>query len=69
MDNRDGVARILESPRNYSAPDVADSIHRRVIRFIKFRRAEQSIDESIVEFDMLRRRAESKMEMGAGFLE
>ena len=31
--------------------------------------AEQSIDESVAEFDLLQRRAESKMETGEGFPE
>ena len=34
---------------------------------MQFRRAGQPIDEFIAEFDLLRRKAESKMETGAGY--
>ena len=34
---------------------------------MRSRRSDQSIDEYIVEHDLLRQKAESKMETGAGF--
>ena len=69
LDNQEGVARILEVLRNYFAPEAADAIYRQVMRFTQYRRAEQPADEFIVEFDLLRRKAESKMGMGTGFPE
>ena len=69
LDNQDGVGRILGILRNYFAPDAADAIHRQVVRFTHFRRAEQPIDEYIAEFDLLRRKSAPKMEAGAGFPE
>ena len=60
--DQDGVAGILGVPRDCSAPDAADAIHQQGMRFTHFRRAEQSIDEFVVEFDHLRRKAESKMD-------
>ena len=66
LGNHDGVGRILEILRNYFDPEAVDAIHQQASRFTKFRRAEQSSDEFIVEFDLLTRRAESKMGMGQG---
>ena len=39
------------------------------MRFMHLRRTGQSIDELIAEFDLLRRKAESKAGMGPGFPE
>ena len=69
LDNQHGVARILDILRNYFAPDAADAIHQKVVRFTHFRRAEQSIDTCTAEFDLLRRTAASKLNMGPGFAE
>ena len=41
----DGVAKILGIPRNYFAPEAADAIHQRVMRYMRLRRTDQSIDE------------------------
>ena len=69
LDNQDGVARTLEVPRNYFAPEAADAIYQRLMRFMRHRRAAQPVDEFIVEFDPLRSKAESEMDMGTGFPE
>ena len=66
LDSSDGVSKILDILRNYFAPEAVDAIHQRVMRFMRFRRTDQSIDEYIAKFDLLSRKAESKMEMGAG---
>ena len=65
--NQDGVAGAPEILRKYFAPEAADAICHQVMRFMQFRRAGQSIHECIVEFDLLRREAESKVEVGDGF--
>ena len=68
-DHQDGVARIMEIPRSSSVPAAADAIRQQVMKFLYHRRPDQSIREYIVEFDLLRRAAESKMRMGAGLPE
>ena len=55
--------------RNCFAPEAADAIRHQVTRYVRFRGADQSIDEYIAEYDLLRRKAESEMEMGAGYPE
>ena len=51
LDGRGGVARILEILRSYFAPEAADAIYQQAIRFTQYRRADQSIDEFVAEFD------------------
>ena len=64
-----GVARILGILSNYFGPEAADATHQQVTRFMEYRLMYQSIDEFVAKFDLLRRKAGSKMEMGAGFPE
>ena len=63
LGRRDGVTRILEILRSYFAPGAADAIRQQVAKFMSYRRS----DPHIAEFDLPRRKAESEMEMGAGF--
>ena len=67
MDNHGGVARILDILRSYFAPEAADAIHQQLMRLMQLRSAEQRIDEFIAEFDLLRRKAETKLEAGRVF--
>ena len=69
MRNRGGVARILGILRNFFAPEAAGAKRQQVMRFSQIRPAGQPIGEFFVECDLLRRRAESILEMGAGFPE
>ena len=69
LENSIGVAKTSDVLRNYFAPEAVDAIRQQVMRFTRSRRTDQSVDEYIAEFDLLRRKAESKMEMGAGFPE
>ena len=66
FDDQGGVARISEILRSYFAPEAADAIYQRAMRFTQFCRADQSIDGFSAGFDFLRLGAESKMKMGAG---
>ena len=66
LDNSDGLTRILDILRSYLAPGPADAIRHQVTRFTNCRRSAQSVGEYIAEYDLLRRKAESKMEVGAG---
>ena len=67
LDHGERVPGTLNISRNHFAPEAADAIHRQVMRFTRYRRTDQSVAEYIVELHLLRWRAESKMEMGAGF--
>ena len=69
LDRSDGGAKISDILRNYLATEADDAIPRQVMRFMRFRRTDQSIDEYIVEFDPLRRQTESKMDMVDGIPE
>ena len=69
LGRHDGAARIVEILRDYCAPEAAGAIRPQVMRFTHYGRADQSIGEYTVEYDLLRRKAESKMGMGAGLPE
>ena len=67
LGRNDGVAGILKMPRNYFGPEAGDAIRQQAMRYTRFRRPYQSVDEYIAEYDLPRKKAESIMEMGAGF--
>ena len=69
LGHHDDVARIMEIPRSYFVPEATDATRQHVTKFIHCRRSAPSIDEHIVELDLLRRKAESAMQMGAEFPE
>ena len=62
----DDVPIILSISRNYFALEAAHAINQRVTRFARYRRTALAADEYIAEFDLLSRKAESEMEIGAG---
>ena len=66
LGHSDGVAKILNIPRNYFVPEAVDALRRQVMRFSRFRRTAQSDDVYIAEYAPLRRKAEPEIEMGAG---
>ena len=65
--NLDGVEQILNILRNRFAPDKADCIFQDVTKFLFFKRTTQDMDTYLLEFDMLRRRAEARFATGTGF--
>ena len=67
MAKNDGADHIVNALRNYFAPGRADSTNRLVARFLQFRQPGQTMGGYSVEFDLLRHKAESAMQMGAGF--
>ena len=68
--NADGATQILKILRERFAPDGFDFAFCTVRgRFSHLRRADQTIKVSLVEFDVLRNKAESIMQMGGGFPE
>ena len=66
--NLDGAEQILQIPRDRFAPDAIDLISQDMVKFILFKRTDQPMDTYIIEFEMLRRKAEARMVMGPGFL-
>ena len=65
--NIDGVEQILNILRNRFAPDKADCIFQDIAKFLYFKRTTQDADTYLLEFDMLRQRAEARFAMGTGF--
>ena len=65
--NLDGVEAILKILRHRSAPDKIDCIFQDIYKFPNFKRTTQDMDIFLLEFEMLRQRAEARFDMGAGF--
>ena len=61
--NNDGAERIVTILKDYIAPDAADSVDQEVARFLQSKRPGRTMDVHLAEFDLLRRKAESKMQM------
>ena len=57
----------MELWRDQFAPDAAGASYREVLRFSPYKRAGQTTDKSLLEFDALRHEAEARMLMGRGF--
>ena len=51
----------MRLPNDYFA---ADSAYREVSRFLQFERTPRTMDEYLARLDLLRRKVESKMQMG-----
>ena len=58
------IMRIL---RLRFAPDKVDSIFQDIYKFTNFKRTTQDMDTFLLEFEMLRQRAEARFDMGMGF--
>ena len=67
--NNNGVGRALAIVRDCLVPGVVNSVYQEVARFLRFKRADRSADAFLVGFDLLRRKAEFKVQMGGGFPE
>ena len=52
MANNDGAGRIVNTLRNYFAPDTADPRNQEVVRFLQFRRMGRTLDGHIVEIEL-----------------
>ena len=66
--NLDGVGQISRISRERFAPGAIDSISQDMEKFLYFTRTEQTMDTYIMEFEMLRGKAESRLLLGSGFL-
>ena len=65
----DGARRISTILCGYFALKAAVSAYQEVNRFLQFKRTGFAIDARLVEFDALRRKAKSKMQMRAALPE
>ena len=62
-----GATRKLQVLNDNVARDAVDAIYRAVVRFLQFKQIAQTPDEKLVRFDLLRRKAGSRMQRG-GFV-
>ena len=62
-----GGQKILAILRDLLAPEAAARVNREVARFLQFRRTEQTMDVHLIQVDLLRRSAESKIQEGEDF--
>ena len=60
----DSADQILNISRENFAPGAVDSAYQEVVWYFAIRRTNRTMDVSRAEFDLLRRKAESKMQMG-----
>ena len=65
--NLDDAGQISKISRERFAPDAIDSILQDVVKFTYPKCTDQDMDTGLLEFDALRRKAETRMLMGAGF--
>ena len=65
--NLDGVEAILKILRHRFAPDKIDCIFQDIYKFSNFKRTTQDMDTYLLEFEMMRQRAEARFDMGTGF--
>ena len=56
IDNLDGAYQILRISHERFAPNAIDSIFQDMVKFLYFKRTEQTIDAYIMEFETLRGR-------------
>ena len=61
------MALIPHILRERFAPDAIDSVFQDVAKFMYFNRMDQKMGTYLLEFDMLRRKAEARMLIGSGF--
>ena len=60
---RIGANEITQLSNDACAADAADSIYQEVARFLQTKSASQTTDEYLARFDLLRRMAESEMQI------
>ena len=63
----DGAQQISRSPRGRVAPDATDAIYQEVAKLMNFRRTDQVMDVYLMEFDVLREKADAKNGGGQRF--
>ena len=61
------LGAILKIARNYFQPDALSHAYRQVAKFHKRRRADHATERCLPGFDVLRRKAEARVEMEGAF--
>ena len=67
--NNNGANQILQSLREHFTPDAADATYQEVVQSLHFNWAERTMAVFLAEFDVLQRKAESRMHSGGGIPE
>ena len=62
--DQEGAKRILATLHDYFAPETADSVYQEPATLLQFKRMHQEMGEYLAQSDLLRRKAESKAQMG-----
>ena len=65
--NTVGAEQLLRILRERFAPYAIDSISQDMVKFTYFKRTDQNMGTYLMEFDMLRRKAEAHVLAGSGF--
>ena len=65
--NTDGADQISQTSRERCAPDAIGSSFQDMAKFTYCERTGQNTDAALMEFDMLRQKAEARMISGSGF--
>ena len=61
---REDVETILNALRNYCQPDSLDRVYLQVTEFSRYKRTDQTMERHPLEFDALRREAETRVISG-----
>ena len=67
VENVAGADQILKISGKRLAPDAIDGVFQDVAKFTYFRSTDQDAGAHLLDFDMLRRKAGTRMPFGAGF--
>ena len=61
------VTSILQTLKHYFLPDATDQVFQDVQRFLHYKRTDQPMERFILDFDVLRRKAERRIQTGFQF--
>ena len=61
------VAEVLQVLKQYFAPDASDHVYQDVWKFLHHKRTDQTMERFLLEFDLLRTKAERKIQKGFQF--
>ena len=61
------VAEVLQELKQYFSPDASDHVHQDVWKFLHHKRTDQTMERFLLEFDLLRTKAERKIQIGFRF--
>ena len=61
------VTEVLQELKQYFSPDASDHVYQDVWKFLHHKRTDQTMERFLLEFDLLRTKAERKIQMGFRF--